>query len=559
MTQRPLIPVLKLAGALLICACGMGVLHYTAREEERLEASQAWGEALLVLNATIPEGEEENVIVVDALRLPESSLPETSPLLAELRATPGGNELIEQTGLDRNERVICGEFPEQMLTRALASGRLPVPGKREVLAGDITRFDSFELGEQTFRVVGHLQRGVGALTFSYLLPDHESVWALFGEDGGAVLGWYHPEGEAVFRERDDWFDADAEPEIAGLSTRTSDRIALATIAGLALVVLGGMMAQYLVLKNWVGRWRPFKAVVDEIVQRPSLFWQLHVVLWGIFFAMSILALYHPLANMRLAAYVTQEFTDGSLGYIGAAYASGDIARAAWATFLHNYVVATLLMTILPSLLIPFAGVAKTAVSFGAVAFAMSPIWTGFVGGLVYAGWRHQRYDVLNIVICVLFTVFLLFYDVPTTRYVIPLVAVLMIMASGMMVAAWNRIPRIGHVTRRQVGTILMVVVPLLTILTSLGAVAEQNGTLQKTSIAELGMDWVQENVPPGSAITLWLPMKRATNSVLGWLNTSRGGPDCSIRPPFMTTISSDRAIASSWLWVTWMNVISSSR
>ncbi|NIA16601.1 MAG: hypothetical protein GWP08_21295 [Nitrospiraceae bacterium] len=383
-TRKPqTIPATKLAIALLILLCGVGVLRYTAREEERREASQVWGEALLVLNAAIPEGEEDNVIPVDTLRLPESSLPEKSPLLGELRTTPGGDKLIEDMGLDQNERVVCGGFPAETLSRALASGRLPEAGKREVLAGDITRFESFELGGQTFEVVGRLQRGVGGLAFSYVLPSHESVRALFGEDTGAVRGWYHPEGEALLRERDDLFDADDPPEIVGAATRTSGGLALMAVAGLALVALGGAIAQYLILKTWVGRWNPFRAVVDEMVARPVLFWSLHLLQWGVFFAMLLLALRHPLANMRLTGYFAQEFTDGSLGYIGAAYASGNILRAASATFLHNYVVATLLLTILPSLLIPFAGVAKTALSFGAVAFAMSPMWTGFVGGLVY--------------------------------------------------------------------------------------------------------------------------------------------------------------------------------
>ena len=41
----------------------------------------------------------------------------------------------------------------------------------------------------------------------------------------------------------------------------------------------------------------------------------------------------------------------------------------------------------------------------------------------------------------------------------------------------------------------------------------------------------------------------------GALNTSRGAPACSIRPSFITTTRSASAIASSWLWVTWMKVM----
>ena len=57
--------------------------------------------------------------------------------------------------------------------------------------------------------------------------------------------------------------------------------------------------------------------------------------------------------------------------------------------------------------------------------------------------------------------------------------------------------------------------------------------------------------PPGVAITLWPPRKRATNSVAGFSNTSRGEPACSILPLFITTTRSASASASSWPWVTW--------
>ena len=46
----------------------------------------------------------------------------------------------------------------------------------------------------------------------------------------------------------------------------------------------------------------------------------------------------------------------------------------------------------------------------------------------------------------------------------------------------------------------------------------------------------RDQAAPGAVMTLWPPMKRATNSVAGWLKMSRGVPACSIRPLFITTI-----------------------
>ena len=54
-------------------------------------------------------------------------------------------------------------------------------------------------------------------------------------------------------------------------------------------------------------------------------------------------------------------------------------------------------------------------------------------------------------------------------------------------------------------------------------------------------------------------MKRATKADAGLLKTSRAVPACSIRPWFITTTRSASAIASSWLWVTWMKLMPSSR
>jgi hypothetical protein len=46
------------------------------------------------------------------------------------------------------------------------------------------------------------------------------------------------------------------------------------------------------------------------------------------------------------------------------------------------------------------------------------------------------------------------------------------------------------------------------------------------------------------------PMKSATKRVAGRRYTSSGVPDCSTRPAFITTTTSDRAMASAWSWVT---------
>jgi hypothetical protein len=150
------------------------------------------------------------------------------------------------------------------------------------------------------------------------------------------------------------------------------------------VACGGSVLQVRFLRsladNAAGSMR---TVLREIAARPRLIVLVHVVLYGAFFLMMLLAFRYPVANVRAASLVRDAFAKGELSYIGKAYASGDILRASGATFVQNYLVATILFTILPSLVVPFAGLFKNLVSFATVGFVMAPLWTGSAPKLVY--------------------------------------------------------------------------------------------------------------------------------------------------------------------------------
>jgi hypothetical protein len=110
---------------------------------------------------------------------------------------------------------------------------------------------------------------------------------------------------------------------------------------------------------------------------------LHLVLYGVFFLSMAAGLVWPGANAALKAWVGAVFSEGGLSYVGQAYASGNIVHAATATFYHNFVTATLVWNIGLSLVIPFIGLFKTAVSLGLVGFAMAPIWSNTFAGYTY--------------------------------------------------------------------------------------------------------------------------------------------------------------------------------
>jgi dolichyl-phosphate-mannose-protein mannosyltransferase len=129
-----------------------------------------------------------------------------------------------------------------------------------------------------------------------------------------------------------------------------------------------------------------------------------------------------------------------------------------------------------------------------------PMTMVFAGGFGYAVWRHNRFDMLNIISCVLFVVFFRFYGEPTMRFMIPLLSLLVVMSSGMLVAAAQRVVKIQHITRRQIGVILLALLPVILLATPISDILAQNGNLQKTSTSELAMAWVSENVSSGSRI-----------------------------------------------------------
>jgi hypothetical protein len=66
----------------------------------------------------------------------------------------------------------------------------------------------------------------------------------------------------------------------------------------------------------------------------------------------------------------------------------------------------------------------------------------------------------------------------------------------------------------------------------------------------LGMVKVSPVSSPSTRFIFGLPTNAATNVSSGLLYTSNGVPCCAVRPSRITTIRSDRVIASSWSCVT---------
>jgi hypothetical protein len=364
-------------------ALGVALISLAGVLDMRKDAPHVWRNALLAPDAAVPDQDADGLIPVAVRRLAETGPLGSASFPDNLRSLPEVEEAISALGLDKGEYVI--RVPQSApIGMLLASGRLPDPGRREALAGDLARAETFDLDGETFRVVGRVRRSAGCLAFAYVLPEHEGLRGHFASEAGATLGWIDPEGMIKAASDETYLAGENAPAVVAGLARTRTSIALLTIAGLACAALGGSAAQIRWLRRLSARRLPgLASVLRDTAARPRLFASVHVLLYAALFAFMLAALRYPVAGFRLTGAVHHEFAKGDLQYIGAAYASGNILRATAATFFQNYFVATVVFTILPSLVLPFAGVLKNLFSFALAGFVIAPIWMGSAERLTY--------------------------------------------------------------------------------------------------------------------------------------------------------------------------------
>ncbi len=123
-----------------------------------------------------------------------------------------------------------------------------------------------------------------------------------------------------------------------------------------------------------------------------------------------------------------------------------------------------------------------------------------LGGLGYAIKRHNRYDILNIIFCIVLIIFLLNWKSPAIRFALPLIAVLMVMSAGMLIAASRRLMASENRARRQMGAILLPLILIVALLAPGQVILGQNSTLCHPSISQIAWEWTGDNIPPGSRL-----------------------------------------------------------
>jgi hypothetical protein len=388
-----------ITGAILIFG-GMITLLVLALMEQQWRDSLPWAYALAgPVVGKAPDGTIPTVI----RPVPIENFPEQAQLAHML------NQLIAMDGgaggaldVDNTEALLMAEIPEEELSGMLVSGRLPRPGKPEVLAGDLCRVDSFRVDNITFNVVGHLRPGIGGLTFTYYLPKHTAWEPLFRHEE-TIKAWIAPEGRldavdlfirAGMLPREDSENPAAMMDVQEVlavyegshlhpMVRTLPALAYTTV----LVLLSMLAGITLVTTHIFLLLRPhaphiLRALCQEIARNTRSWYAVHAICYGAFGGLLLVGTADPLGNMQVIETVKQAFTEGDLAYIGRAYLSGDIIAAANATWQNNYLLQTVLLGALISIPPLGLGFFKTLLSLGIVGYAMAPVWTDIIPNYV---------------------------------------------------------------------------------------------------------------------------------------------------------------------------------
>lgn len=381
---------------IVLILLGVGLMLLVAGRERAWLEKQPWGSAVVLLQ----EASGADAIRVAARRVSGDNYPEST--LAELlKTTPESAELMASMKLDQGERVISIALPPAAFQPLLRSGRVPRPGAPEVLAGDLAQLDSFVLEGVTFTVVGHLVRPVPIALGAYVLPQDPAFESHFsGPD--VEHGSLYIEGEDAVRQHFEGAEGMAarlemSKQMIGMRSRTQPVYAWLVYAALVIVAVGGMG-----LVAWWCRFRAYSGGLFGPLYRashdlPTPFFLVHAGLYGVLFIAMARGMAHPLLHLQLGNLVEGMFSEGGLSYIGDAYASGHIGRAAVATWWNNYIIQTVGLTFFASFGLWYAGMVpwlpaaallwplpiglfKTAASFGIVGLVMAPAYHGIAAG-----------------------------------------------------------------------------------------------------------------------------------------------------------------------------------
>lgn len=296
-------------------------------------------------------------------------------------------QMLDLSYLPRATLVML-DLPAAELESLLDTGRLPVAGEPEILAGALLSTRDLELDGETFSVVGTLRPQVPGFVKTYVLPAADRYQPLFTAEQGGTRGSLVRDATGRLKTLvPELFDRDAGTTPTILAGPVPTRTGVTWgVWGSLLAVATGASIGFIALYRRLALWRiPLLApAMRETVLRPGVIGGLHFFLFGAFFGAMALGMRDPELNYLFMEYASHMFNEGALQYVGDAYASGNIASAAHATYANNFIWQTLVLSVGTSLAVPvFTGILKILASFLVVGFAMAPLWTDTASGMTY--------------------------------------------------------------------------------------------------------------------------------------------------------------------------------
>lgn len=359
-----------IAGGLSLVIAGLAVLAIAARMDAESRESAPWPNAVFAPSGDPPW---EGAVNAWVRRVPINNFPWQRDVYRRLKQSLPPEE-FNALKLDTTEWFLSIDLPPNSFSPLLESGRLPRKGTDEVLAGAFARAEFVQVDDGAFRVVGRLKRGTGALATAYVLPSDE-VWEPLWMST-ASPGWFDANGLARIQAMDAPDEFIERHDVRGGAAPTPLNVVYVCLSGLGVVALGGALVHQGLFRGLVDRAGVFRPALRAAIDHPRLVILMHIFLYGVFLASTLPAIRYPFINVLMQEYIRHAFSDGSLGYVGEAYGSGNILRAAVATWLNNFIVQTAGLTMLLSVIVPMLGVLKTAMSFALAGAGMTPLWSG---------------------------------------------------------------------------------------------------------------------------------------------------------------------------------------
>ena len=383
---------------LVLAALGFGAMAWSYFAWQRLDEQAPWASGILVVAGPEAEIEAE---------------------AGEFQGTPVRIRLLEMgefqrgvaVGLGRQDaaatRALEAKLSEKLILLGpqqagigegfLASGRMPVAGRAEVLAGcQVSHKDRLAVAGRELQVVGVLARDVALLADSYLLPPDASVAGLFDPADASVraarlvrLAPTEARSRQLRKRLGAVYPRQQYARV-GATVRVQRGPYYLYLAGQALLVLGGsgfLIGLYTALGSRPGRgW--LRDPLAQLAARRRLLWAVHLVYFGLMVLGSLIVYELPALQAGLLGAVGSQIASeqGVLGIAGKAYGSGSIPLAAVVTFAINFSLGSVVHITLPSLVIPGSGVLMAAFRAALWGLILAPTVSTLSPGTLAHSW-----------------------------------------------------------------------------------------------------------------------------------------------------------------------------